>query len=231
MSLAGRVISSQALAAVEAANESLRRTFESLQGSLAAFDRSLLEYEEQARELGSCGWTLPLLLPVANLPDLLEGIEAGTDYDASFEDYYVSNSGRATRRLLDDLSDSSRLIMWKPLLAECIDTYWEEKYRIIVPSLFLILDGALASAANSLRRKTDAKNLSANKRRTARRVIETLAWASLEGFTNELFGAHHFSGPRPPRTNRHWVLHGRDVPDWTRADALRLFQALRSIPA
>ncbi|MEJ7759543.1 MAG: hypothetical protein WKF55_08095 [Gemmatimonadaceae bacterium] len=231
MSLVGQAISSQALAAVGAVSESIRKTFDSLHISLAAYDRNLLGYEEQARNLGACGWTLPLILPVASLPDLLEGIQPGTDYDAAFEDYYLSNNERATRQLFDDLSDSQRLKMWKPLLAECMDAYREAKFRIIVPSLFLILDGALAAAANSLLRKTNAKNLSASKRRTSRRVIETLAWASLEGFTHELFGGYHFGGPRPPRTNRHWVLHGRDVPDWTRADGLRLFQALHSIPA
>jgi hypothetical protein len=61
------------------------------------------------------------------------------------------------------------------------------------------------------------------------RSVQRLGWASILGFLSSVFGYHSFATLAFDRLNRHWVLHGRDEPRWTRLDCLRLFQALDTL--
>ena len=58
----------------------------------------------------------------------------------------------------------------------------------------------------------------------------TLAlWRITKSFVEHLYRFSKFGGPKPTGVNRHWILHGRDVVDWNRADSLRLFQAVDTL--
>ena len=48
-------------------------------------------------------------------------------------------------------------------------------------------------------------------------------------FVEKLFQQAPFEDVRPAFMNRHWILHGRDSASWSRADALRLFNALQTV--
>jgi hypothetical protein len=59
--------------------------------------------------------------------------------------------------------------------------------------------------------------------------MDRFIWRSIETFFDQLFSYRAFEDPRPDHLNRHWILHGRDIPDWGRADCLRLLQGLETI--
>jgi hypothetical protein len=56
-------------------------------------------------------------------------------------------------------------------------------------------------------------------------------WNSMNTFVSTLYQDSDFNADSlPSKLNRHWILHGKDLPySWRRADALRLFHALSTL--
>lgn len=199
---------------------------------VAAFselDKKALEYRAKAHALGRCGWTIPMAISVPDLFDLLEGVEPGTDYDGAFEGLYLQDKAALYHEVVRDLRANKHLKQWHKLLAECDECYRAGHFLVVVPALLAVFEGAVAIVTGSVARKGDPKGLSAARRQKARVGIDLVAWASIEGFAAELFRNHAFRKSPPGRLNRHWALHGRGPADWTRADVLRLLQAIHTI--
>jgi hypothetical protein len=213
--------------------ESFGRAFESLEESmrvvrsaLERYDRTMLGLVDEARAHGRRGWTLPMLMGVNAVPTVLKKLHEIDDLDALFDRFYANEANIS--RLFDDLVGLETLTQWKPLLAECIASFRDGRFLVVVPSLFLIFEGVFAVAAKSFERKVNIAQLSAARLKLVTDGQDSTIWGSLEGFGDELFRPHNFADAAPARLNRHWVLHGRSPTNWTRLDCLRLFQAIHT---
>jgi hypothetical protein len=117
------------------------------------------------------------------------------------------------------------------LLEQCLESYERGNYLICVPALIAVLEGAIAFPEGvafihgwGRRAFFDCKIADCDSD-----LLSRALWESMDIFVSHLFEHAPFGGARPPRLNRHWILHGRDVPDWGQAEALRLFQALQTL--
>lgn len=202
----------------------LTRTMKKL---VASFDSVASKLEDNARELGKSGWTMPMWAPIEVLADLVQFTDQ--QRDSIFLREYSLRQKEREKQLFSGLLDTPALLHWRPLLAECIDVYRKRKYRAAVPSLLTVVEGAVVSTTNLSSRKPGPKGVAAQGVRTRDPGVIRTAWVSVEAFVGEVFCDRNFSGPRPSLINRHWICHGRDVPEWDRTDCLRLFQALDTI--
>jgi hypothetical protein len=192
-------------------------------------DRAKL-FEENARDLGASGWTIPTSWSTEMVLDVLGSVEEVGDYDDIFEEYYSMEGGNNLRDLTKRLQHRASLQDWRPLLVECIECFYREQYQVIVPALLVVYEGSLIQAASSLAPNTKVKKAVSSRRKSSRAGLERLLWASVEGFTLSVYENVHFSEHRPRLTNRHWVQHGRDRAGWQRIDSLRLLHAIDSLP-
>lgn len=179
---------------------------------------------EDGRKLGRRGWTVPMWM----LPTQLLFVTRmfADDLDAVFVWAYMAEDQKQFRELADGLLGHRLLEHWRPLLRQAISSYRRRQFLLVVPALLTILDGLTALAGERLEQKSDPTRIVNDQARETGRGIGRYVWASVQEFIREVFRSHDFSSTQPLRINRHWVLHGRDVPKWNRADCLRLFQAL-----
>lgn len=192
-----------------------------------AIDQSFGSILTEARELGLRGWTVPVQLPPILIPAIVRRVPAAQT-DAFFLYRYTQQHPEEFRRMVSEVTTHRTLERWWPLLVQASDAYDRQAYLLIVPVLLTVFEGALASVVG---RPHDAgpKSLASTELDGADRNLERLAWHSIAAFTEVVFQNAAFSGGRPNLLNRHWVLHGRDAPKWNIVDALRLFQALRTL--
>jgi hypothetical protein len=200
----------------------------SMNALAASFDSAASKLEDDGRKLGERGWTMPMWGPIELVHDLAQ--LSAQDLDANLQREYSFRRNKRERELLAGLIDKPALLHWRPLLCECIDVFRKRKYRVVVPSLFTVVEGAIASAIN-LYSRISPKEVAAQIVRTHNPGVIRLAWVSVQAFAGEVFLSRDFSASKPALINRHWICHGRDVPDWSKIDCLRLFQALDTIAA
>lgn len=103
--------------------------------------------------------------------------------------------------------------------------------RVVVPSPLTVVEGAMVSVIGLYSNDPKPKKVAAEAVRTRDPKAIRLAWVSVQAFLDVVFLHHPFSASKPPLINRHWICHGRDVPEWGKVDCLRLFQALDTIAA
>jgi hypothetical protein len=177
--------------------------------------------------LGEAGWTIPMWAS----PQLVNRLRnAPGDLDLAFVRYYTAQSGKNLTKVWQRLSASPGLRPWNHLLNQAIESYRDRRYAVVVPSLLLILEGAVASASMDLKKKCDPKASCARKRKSTAAGMRRLIWVSVEAFVKQVFGSAAFSDKRPIMLNRNWVLHGRDSTTWGhKRDCVRLFHALDTI--
>ena len=185
--------------------------------------------EKQSVELANAGWTLPMWSTLAGVNDILKhtGIDKVDDY---FVRYYETNQDGDFDRLRSDLLSHSSLKHWRPLVEQCLRAYDRSDYLVPIPALIAIIEGLVANAGGRFLRKADPKNVVQERlNSSSKKSFTRLIWLSTDAFIHRLFESHSFDAGRPVSLNRHWILHGRDVPDWTHADCLRLLQALHTV--
>jgi hypothetical protein len=202
--------------------ERIQREFAEIMDQVQA---SIAALEPEATKLGRWGWTMPTWAPLHLLP-ALTAKASETEIDAVFLTLYNEQFRRRERHLLKELPSRTVLQPWKPLVMQCIRCYRRKQYLIVVPSLLIILEGVLVTAANQQHAFPKMIRLAGQQADKADTGTLRLGWISIQGFLAEVFGKAPFDAKRPLRINRHWVLHGRDKPQWKRVDCLRLFQAL-----
>lgn len=185
--------------------------------------------EPDATWLGSEGWTIPLWAD----PRIVNRLrQAPGNLDAAFIRYYTVQNAANLRELWGNLTASSGMRRWRPLLAEAVASYEDKRYAIVVPALLLVVEGAVAKAAGDLRRKASPGVAASRKREQLPAGMRRVIWTSVLAFVRPLFGHAPFGEARPIRINRHWILHGRNVTAWARRrECIRLFHALGTIAA
>jgi hypothetical protein len=155
-----------------------------------------------------------------------------------FETSYLDEPERRLRKLSKTLLSDSSFTPWKDLLRESFRAFNLGLYRVCVPSLISILEGyAISRLVESA--KNQKKLLVKRDTKPDRRLkelhfhndkrIKGLIWTSLIGFFDKLYIHSDFSMDRPSFLNRNWILHGRSECNWTKSDALRLFNALDTL--
>jgi hypothetical protein len=191
------------------------------------WQRAHAALEPDVAWLGTAGWTIPMWAD----PQLVHRLrKAPGDLDLAFLRYYTAQSGKNLTKAWQRLSASPGLRPWNRLLTEAIESYRDSRYAVVVPSLLLILEGAVASASMNLRKQSHPKASSARKRKGTAAGMRRLIWVSVEAFVKQVFGSASFGAKRPIMLNRNWVLHGRDAKTWGhKRDCIRLFHALDTV--
>jgi hypothetical protein len=200
---------------------------------LAAISEALkaaLDTMRKAELLGELGWTLPTYMTPWQLHQILQ-LNDHNLIDLAFTEFYSGSNGKAYRLLRKAVLGHERLEYWRPLLKQCCDAYERQEYLIAVPSLLTVMEGAIAKPGKvAFVRWKDRVSFFAEKIAAApSESVEQYMWRSVNAFVKTLFENHPFDGPQPGHLNRHWILHGRDMPDWGQSDCLRLFQAIVAI--
>jgi hypothetical protein len=207
---------------------------EEWQRTIAAIDWDgfVRDIRGASEQLAQFGWTLPMQLTPGEVIGLAR--EPIDKIDAFFVEYYTAEDFVALRRARSELLARPGLSAWWGLLKECFEAFESGKHLVTVPALICTIEGVVASAGNSLHKQNVSRKflvgVCANKAKgSSGGDIRAFMWHSLEIFIEKLFQDAPFDKSRPAIINRHWILHGRDLADWTKADSLRLFCALETI--
>ena len=182
---------------------------------------------QKAELLGSLGWTFPVYMSPWRLYSIL-GLNDADQIDQAFVDFYCESDGSNYAKLREAILSNERLDLWRPLLQQCCRSYEREEFLIVVPSLLTVLEGVFAKTENApfVKGPERARFFSERIAALPSDSVERYMWLSANAFVKRLFESREFGGPEPGFLNRHWVLHGRDTPEWGRADCLRLLQAV-----
>lgn len=189
-------------------------------------ERHIAALEPDAERLGAAGWTVPWWASINHCRDILQCVSVDK-LDAVYVRHYSKDNAKAARVVFPELMKSPVLEQWRPILRQCIATYKRRQYLVTVPSLLLTFEGLLARATKQTGTKMRAPTSKA--RADLPPGVDRLIWASVQTFVESLYAASDFTNDPPDTLNRHWALHGRERPEYTKADCLRLFQALHSL--
>lgn len=195
---------------------------EAVRLGMERLDRASVDLAEQ-------GWSLPMSLTPAETYEILE---AGTpaEIDALFVLLYDAEEGRHFERLAEDLLNRDGLSHWRVLLEQTVSAYKRREFAIAIPALLTVCEGVLMGGeGNRTDLRAVVRERAEAEQHKSPESINTILWNNVHRFVDELFKQFDFSGARPSRLNRHWILHGRDVPTWSQADCLRLLQAVDTI--
>jgi len=187
-------------------------------------DKSLLR-------LADVGWTVPHWLTPREVSEIAQGGLALAD--EHFLELYFGDGGNTLKEVRDRLLKSDRMTNWKPLLLQTVAALQRGEHLLAVPCFLLILEGYVAQFAyrkkHSAIRDTNVPRLLGGLRPERDMLTLRAVWRSTETFVAKLFRSADFSAESPGFINRHWILHGRGATNWTRADALRLLNALDTL--
>jgi len=185
-----------------------------------------------ATKMGERGWTIPFELTLRNIYELGDTELSEHDIDDAFFKFYVDNNKEEFSILVNHIATSNLCSSWRELFKQCVKAYNDEQYLIVIPSLLTILEGLLATLLSN-KGKTKMADICiselGNYETDEGKFVNRMAWLSITSFIQNLYAGYPFSGDEPSRINRHWILHGRSVVNWTSIDCLRLFNAISSV--
>jgi len=213
--------------------ESVMKGFnEAIKGALSHLQETLAK----AEVLGTLGWTVPMHATPGEYEALVNRITDVASADAVFTDYYTAEGGIRFRQLKEKLLACDDLEQWKPVLQEAMVNLEEGRYRSCIALMLPLVEGvtAVKFSAPQFQKKRERDKFFATKLEGAiAGSLTEYLWRSYKGFTEMLFQSVDFDGPsrKPVLLNRHYLLHGRGIPDANLGDCLRLFQALDTITA
>ena len=200
---------------------------------IALPDLSGLDIQESmkvaVRTMASRGWTIQMSLTLRDFDELAK--QNPEEADDFFVAFYSEEDFARLRRVRKELTSRPSLTQWKSLLEECFDSFESDRYLVTIPALLSVIEGVIASAGQALTKKRVRLMAicAENSEKMGENSIRAEMWNSMRIFLEKLFAPAPFDGTRPALINRHWILHGRDAASWTRADALRLFNALQTV--
>lgn len=224
-------------------SESIAESFRSLNGTwgahqvrfaeiLSDLDKSVREGEPDVRLLGRAGWTLPMWMPLQAIPKLLSVVGRDSpdlaQLDMAFAARYTKDDGKELKKLISDLTTEESLQPWRTLVEEAFLCYSEGRYQVVVPSLFVVIEGLTIAVANAPFEKSPVTPMRrmAQDRQSA---IRLLVCVSLEEFLDSTFASSSFARTEPSSLNRHWTIHGRSRRPATQIDCIKLFNALHTL--
>ncbi|WP_337288437.1 hypothetical protein [Candidatus Methylomirabilis sp.] len=182
-----------------------------------------------AVDLAEQGWSLPMSLTPAETYEILE---SGTpaEIDKRFVRLYEADGGRYFERLAEDLTSRHGLLRWRSLITQVVSAYRRCDYAITIPALLTVCEGILVhgEGKRTKLRAVMRKRAEAEQKKPPD-SIDRILWDNVSRFVDKLFKQSDSAAAPPCRLNRHWILHGRDVPTWGQADCLRLLQAVDTI--
>jgi hypothetical protein len=157
--------------------------------------------------------------------------QAPGNLDAAFVRRYTMNDSAQLPAVWENLSASVAMRPWRLVIKQAIESYNDRRYAVVVPSLLLTFEGAVAVGSGTYKkRSTNPKRAASSKREETFAGIRRLTWTSIQAFTERVFEDAPFDQRRPQTINRHWVLHGRAVAQWAqRTECIRFFHALDTV--
>jgi hypothetical protein len=192
------------------------------------FSDGVKQMLQRSTRLGSLGWLIP---PHATLDEALRlVIESDTfaSSDASFADFFSRGDGENAKVLFLELLSHEHLTEWRPVLEEILFAFNAGRYRVCVPALLATFEGVAASHWTEHFDKQGGRR-SFFKRKLATADPEGVAifeWLTLQSFVETLFRS---CDEVPLVLNRHWILHGRGIPEGNATDCLRLMLAIHAV--
>jgi hypothetical protein len=187
---------------------------------------SLTKAMKRAEGLGTFGWTIPMNFTPEGIVWLLDEATTRRAADKAFEDLYFSDGNRGLNHLKDLLVSDDSLKRYRPLLEEISKTLDAKHYRICVPALFSLIEGIAHHnwTPNFYKEKGRRQFFESKLKGMASGSLGYYVWSSIKAFVNTVFKTA--TNTRPLIVNRHWIMHGRDIPDGTPTDCLRLLIAI-----
>lgn len=182
-------------------------------------------YKDGAARLAKFGWTVPMQMGLRQMLEILKETDADA-IDKYFLNFYHQRYGDPPLRDLQGISRSALLSGWRALLEQCFDNYARGQHLICIPALLTVLEGAIAVPEGAMFVNSPQRKALFDEKIEEGGDLGGTVWDSMRIFFDNLYQNSDFAGARPSSLNRHWILHGRDEPDWRQADALRLFHTL-----
>jgi hypothetical protein len=221
---------SAAVEAIQKATAGLADAFWKAYAEVAkAWEEWECEVEANAYRLGELGWTYPVNLTIPNLRELV-ACKDTEELDTKLVEFYNFSEGEHFTELCGEILSSDHLIPWRPTLEECVFCHRNGKFNASATCLIAVLEGAITKEhGGRLKEKRLTSFFEARVKEAGDDHFQAAIWKSMAGFMRKLFESTDFSGAAPTRINRHWILHGKAIPNGSEADSLRLFQALHTI--
>jgi hypothetical protein len=178
-------------------------------------------------EMAKAGWAIPMLFTPREFVYVSQLISQ-LDIDNYMFDYYMSANKKPLRYISEEILESESLSMWRPLLEECVKVVGLGLYRVAIPGLMTVVEGAASKYCGKLQSQSlkivdPIQEIAGKLNSTSMKGIMAV---SVSLVIANLFAPSGFDGDKPCLINRHWILHGRDSPDWAGADAVRLMNLL-----
>lgn len=207
-------------------NEQLEKIRKEIREMFSNIDDQFDTMEKIAKWGAKNGWTFPPHTTMQECYDMING-KKQSEMDKEFEKHYgISENYEAMKR---KLLSNTLYSQWKELIEDCFDNYERGRYKISIPSLFLILEGTVFDIVKDQDWKKAFKQMG---NRLDHGSIKRQMFISVKEFIYNAYSYGNFDSAtaRPSLINRSWVLHGRDdIKEWKKVDALRLFNALYSL--
>lgn len=178
-------------------------------------------YTDNIIKLASEGWTIP---PFINWHKTLD--ELNKDHERLIKHWislYHKNESVLLNKIVSNCPEK-----WRFLLKECVDCYFDERYRICIPALISMFEGLLSykifdfNVVNIRYTQPLENNINGNNYTG----IDVILAISLKEFTKHIFKNSFFSNDEPVDINRHWIAHGRSSVNVNKIDVIKLFNAI-----
>ena len=131
---------------------------------------------------------------------------------------------------IDEVSEKQ-----SPLLKEVYSSVENNKLKIAIPSLILIIEGEISDITengawgypliNDWKKKLEKGEF-----KEEDELFHAKCLALTNFLANHLFTGHSFNDDRKPFINRNWVMHGRDNSElWTKVEVFKLINFLETL--
>jgi hypothetical protein len=188
--------------------------------------------EQSALRLASLGWSLPILFSHLQINEAAKQEYTSDQVDEAMVMFFTENEFSSLNDLVfKNVLKASGIEPWKKSIKECYESFVQERYLVIVPTLITIIEGYLSLKVGTLN-STNVRMITPTKNKAqepkTHRLDQTI-WQSVSAIIDTLYQPNDFSGTQPSSFNRHWILHGRSAPLEAKTDSVKLFNLLGSL--
>jgi hypothetical protein len=176
--------------------------------------------------LGGLGWTIPSIATPAEYSALVATIHDISSADKAFTKFYIENERERLKALKRNLLKCLDFQSWAPALREAFLDLDDGRHRSCTALLLPIIEGATSIRFPGFSSKKQ-ESFFKNKLKVIKDgTIIMYMWRSYRAFAKNFFKS---CSTTPSLINRHWLLHGRDIPSSNLSDCLRLLQTLETL--